>query len=99
MPKRQRLPASTLRGVLASLSDGRSRSIKSEGPMPFEMAMTLSFATPVLVALLMPGFRSLAICTALLAAAIWAGLQGFEASINENNDGPGSAFVAMLFFL
>ena len=65
--------------------------------MPFELALTLSFAMPALVALLMPGFRSLAIYTVLMVVGVGVGLRCFEATIDESNDGPDSALFAGLF--
>jgi len=65
--------------------------------MDFGHAWTLAFAIPAALTLLMPGFWSLGVCTAVLGVGITVAFRDFEAGLNEGNDGPGSAFAALLF--
>ena len=64
----------------------------------YELLVCLAFAAPALLALLMPGLRTLALCGLVIGCAITIALRRYEHSITEATDGPDSALFAFVFY-
>jgi hypothetical protein len=65
--------------------------------MSIQLFLLVAVGAPGLIALLMPGPRTLAAYTLIAGVLVSAELGRFEASLNDDNDGPATVFAAMTY--